>query len=55
MPLIRQLEAIADAFDVDLAVFFQPTNPTRKPRSRAPRSDVLPGQIDLLPPRVRGG
>jgi transcriptional regulator with XRE-family HTH domain len=55
VPLIRQLEAIADAFDVDLAVFFQPTNPTRKPRSRAPRSDVLPGQIDLLPPRVRGG
>lgn len=55
VPLIRQLEAIADAFDVDLAVFFQPTNPTRKPRPKGPRSHVLPGQIELLPPRVRGG
>ena len=49
VPLIRQLEAIADAFDIDLAVFFQPTNPTRTPRSRAARSTVLPGQIELLP------
>ena len=55
VPRIRQLEAIADAFDVDLAVFFQPTNPNRKPRSRRPQSDVLPGQFELLPPRARGG
>src|SRR5215468_139596 len=56
VPLIRQLEAIADAFDIDLAVFFQPTNPTRKPRSRAARSSVLPGQIELLPGHsARGG
>jgi transcriptional regulator with XRE-family HTH domain len=55
VPLIRQLEAIADAFDVDLAVFFQPTNPNRKPRARRPQSDALPGQFELLPPRARGG
>ena len=56
VPLIRQLEAIADAFDVDLAVFFEPANPHRAGRARAPRSDVLPGQIELLPAQpVRGG
>ena len=55
VPLIRQLEAIADACDVDRAVFFEPSNPTRKPRPRGMRSDVLPGQFELLPPRARGG
>jgi transcriptional regulator with XRE-family HTH domain len=58
VPLIRQLEAIADAFDIDLGVFFEPANPTRKPkaRRRRPRSDVLPGQIELLPGQpARGG
>lgn len=56
VPLIRQLEAIADAFDIDLAVFFEPANPQRQPRSRAPRRDVLPGQIELLPGQpARGG
>lgn len=56
VPLIRQLEAIVDAFDIDMSVFFDPANPTRKPRTRAPRRDALPGQIELLPspPRVRG-
>jgi len=56
VPLIRQLEAIADAFDIDVAVFFEPANPHRTPRARKARSDVLPGQIELLPshPRVRG-
>ncbi len=55
VPLIRQLEAIADAFDIDLAVFFQPTNPTRRPRSRVPRAGALPGQFELLPGQpVRG-
>ena len=49
VPLIRQLEAIADAFDIDLAVFFEPANPQRTPRRKASRSDVLPGQIELLP------
>ena len=56
VPLIRQLEAIADAFDIDLAVFFEPANPHRQPRSRAPRSGALPGQIELLPGQpARGG
>jgi transcriptional regulator with XRE-family HTH domain len=56
VPLIRQLEAIADAFDIDLAVFFEPANPHRTPRRKAPRSDVLPGQIELLPGQsARGG
>jgi transcriptional regulator with XRE-family HTH domain len=57
VPLIRQLEAIADAFDIDLAVFFEPADPGRRARrARSPRSDVLPGQIELLPnpTRVRG-
>ena len=49
VPLIRQLETIADAFDIDLAVFFEPANPQRTKRTRPPRSDVLPGQIELLP------
>jgi len=49
VPLIRQLETIADAFDIDLAVFFEPANPQRTKRPRTPRSDVLPGQIELLP------
>ena len=56
VPLIRQLEAIADAFDIELAVFFEPSNPTRKRRSRAAHDDVLPGQIELLPGQpARGG
>jgi transcriptional regulator with XRE-family HTH domain len=56
VPLIRQLEAIADAFDIDLAVFFEPANPHRSRRARVPRSDVLPGQIELLPSHpARGG
>src|SRR5262245_42528808 len=58
VPLIRQLEAIADAFDIDLSVFFEPANPTRKSRSRqrGSRTDVLPGQIELLPGQpARGG
>jgi transcriptional regulator with XRE-family HTH domain len=57
IPLIRQLEAIADAFDIDLAVFFEPANPGRRPRTRTPRREALPGQIELLPshpPRARG-
>ena len=55
VPLIRQLEAIADAFDVDLAVFFEPSNPHRKPRgAKTARTLALPGQIELLPPRARG-
>ena len=54
--LIRQLEAIVDAFDIDMSVFFDPANPTRKPRARVAPRDVLPGQIELLPgpPRARG-
>ena len=56
VPMIRQLEAIADVFDIDLAVFFEPANPTRKGRARARRTDVLPGQIELLPSQpARGG
>jgi transcriptional regulator with XRE-family HTH domain len=56
VPLIRQLEAIADAFDIDLAVFFEPASPNRRGRRRAPRSHVLPGQIELLPTQpARGG
>jgi transcriptional regulator with XRE-family HTH domain len=49
-PLIDHLEAIADAFDIDLAVFFEPANPGRAPRPKVPRSArPLPGQIRLLP------
>ena len=56
VPLIRQLESIVDAFDIDMAVFFDPVKPHRQRRSRTPRRDVLPGQIELLPaaPRARG-
>src|ERR1700675_698784 len=54
VPLIRQLEAIVDAFDIDMSVFFDPANPTRKPRARAAPRDVLPGQIELLPSHPRG-
>lgn len=49
VPLIRQLEAIADAFDIDLAVFFEPANPGRATRRTPRRDSVLPGQIELLP------
>jgi len=56
VPLIRQLEAIADAFDIDLAVFFEPADPHGARRTRAPRTAALPGQIELLPAHpVRGG
>ena len=49
VPLIRQLEAIADAFDVDLAVFFvEPERPARAKRKKPPRDGPLPGQMDLL-------
>lgn len=49
VPTIHHLEAIADAFDIDLAVFFEPANPGRAPRKKAKRDGVLPGQIELLP------
>lgn len=50
VPLIRHLEAIADAFDIDLAVFFEPANPERpRGRRKTPRPRALPGQIELLP------
>ena len=54
VPLIRQLEAIADAFDIDLAVFFEPANPGRTARRKPRRDSVLPGQIELLPGRRSG-
>lgn len=50
VPLIHHLEAIADAFDIDLAVFFEPANPGRAPRKKVNRDRPLPGQIELLPP-----
>ncbi|MEO8601791.1 MAG: helix-turn-helix transcriptional regulator [bacterium] len=56
VPLIGHLEAIADAFDIDLAVFFEPANPGRagRPKRRANRS--LPGQMELIPGRrTQGG
>jgi transcriptional regulator with XRE-family HTH domain len=48
VPLIGHLEAIADAFDIDLAVFFEPANPGRTGRKRAARDRPLPGQLDLI-------
>ena len=54
VPMIHHLEAIADAFDIDLAVFFEPANPGRSPRKKTNRDRPLPGQIELLPtPRTR--
>jgi len=49
VPTIHHLEAIADAFDIDLAVFFEPANPGRTKRKKANRDRPLPGQIELLP------
>ena len=49
VPMIHHLEAIADAFDIDLAVFFEPANPGRTQRKKANRDRPLPGQIELLP------
>jgi len=49
VPLIHHLEAIADAFDIDLAVFFEPANPGRTPRRKAQGDRPLPGQLTLLP------
>jgi transcriptional regulator with XRE-family HTH domain len=51
VPLIPHLEAIADAFDIDLAVFFEPANPGRERRRKPVRDKVLPGQFELLPAR----
>lgn len=52
VPTIRHLEAIADAFDIDLAVFFEPANPSSAPRRRRTSGDrPLPGQMELLPGR----
>ena len=48
VPLIGHLEAIADAFDIDLAVFFEPANPGRAARKRLSRDRPLPGQMDLI-------
>lgn len=49
VPLIGHLEAIADAFDIDLAVFFEPANPSRPAGRKRPRDRPLPGQFELLP------
>ena len=50
VPLIHHLEAIADAFDIDLAVFFAPANPGRSRRRKARGEHrPLPGQMELLP------
>ncbi|MFN8640847.1 MAG: helix-turn-helix transcriptional regulator [Candidatus Binatia bacterium] len=49
VPTVHHLEAIADAFDIDLAVFFEPANPGRAPRRKVHRDRPLPGQIELLP------
>lgn len=55
VPTIRHLEAIADAFDIDLGVFFEPKRPGEPARRRRPVGPrPLPGQIDLLPPPSRG-
>jgi transcriptional regulator with XRE-family HTH domain len=56
VPLIHHLEAIADAFDIDLGVFFEPKNPGQpERRRRTPPPRALPGQIELLPePPARG-
>jgi transcriptional regulator with XRE-family HTH domain len=53
VPTIHHLEAIADAFDIDLAVFFEPANPHRPTRRKAKRDRPLPGQIELLPGATR--
>jgi len=53
VPLIGHLEAIADAFDIDLAVFFEPANPGRTRRRKRGEHRPLPGQMDLLPPGRR--
>ena len=53
VPLIRHLEAIADAFDIDLGVFFEPANPQRPARKKVPRDRPLPGQFELLPAAPR--
>ncbi|MGD9764412.1 MAG: helix-turn-helix domain-containing protein [Candidatus Binatia bacterium] len=53
VPTIRHLEAIADAFDIDLAVFFEPANPGKSARKKPRTERALPGQIELLPGRVR--
>ena len=49
VPTIRHLEAIADAFDIDLAVFFAPANPGKGARKKARGARPLAGQIELLP------
>ena len=53
VPTIRHLEAIADTFDIDLAVFFEPANPGRGPRKKTRAARPLAGQIELLPIAAR--
>jgi len=53
VPLIGHLEAIADAFDIDLAVFFEPANPGRTSRTKRRADRPLPGQMELIPPARR--
>ena len=55
VPLIGHLEAIADAFDIDLAVFFEPANPGRNSRPKRRQDCPLPGQMELIPGRRTHG
>jgi transcriptional regulator with XRE-family HTH domain len=55
VPLIGHLEAIADAFDIDLAVFFEPANPGRPRRAKRRADRTLPGQMELIPGRRTQG
>jgi transcriptional regulator with XRE-family HTH domain len=48
-PHIRHLEAIADAFNVDIGLFFEPSNPERSSRVRKGRPRKDPSQMELLP------
>ncbi len=52
VPYIRHLEAIADAFNVDLGIFFEPRDPSRpEQRSKLPRRSHArdAAQMELLP------
>ena len=53
-PYIKHLEAIADAFNVDLGVFFEPKNPSQPDRLRRSRRRTGANQMELLPSSQQG-
>ena len=54
VPMIHHLEAIADAFDIDLAVFFEPANPGPRAPQEGSRATVrCPARSNCCPTRGR--